>query len=186
MADGFLEKLLAIMKYGYASDNLPKVQQPPEWEPEPLVTGGQDFAKEVYAFNQKYPRAKRGVSRVTIGPTQGTIISNVQSNLDPMEFADLNRDLLGAYSNPKAGGDKSIGISPRFLASGQERNRSYVLGHEMAHALGQRSDSIADLLGEQWKNQYHGTQIPADIQAQIDGYRKNYRGTPFWTPELDY
>src|SRR5215471_3305126 len=92
-------------------DELPQVSQTPDWwASEPFVTGGQDLANEVYAFNKKYPRAKKWVSSVTMGPTSASIDEMIRSKLKPGQFQGTN--LLGVYSNPRRGGDASIGLNP--------------------------------------------------------------------------
>ena len=110
----------------WARGNMPEVYPPAVFQPDPLVVGSPELARQAKKLLDLDPRTKAQVNKIVHGPTRGTMQDMVRSKLPIDAFQNTN--LLGQYSLR----NHDIALSPR-LNGGQALS---VLAHEIAHAAG--------------------------------------------------
>lgn len=113
-------------KYFLRPGDLPSVPPPSSFQPDPLVVGSPELARQAKRMLDLDPRTKSKVSTITQGPTKGTMEDMLEYGLPIDSFK--NTSLLGMYDRRNG----ALGLSPRLSRDALLS----VLVHEIAHASG--------------------------------------------------
>jgi hypothetical protein len=118
----------------------PKAPRLRDFEPDPIMPANREHAQAVYDFLRAYPALKDVISKITTGPSIGTMETMVHDSKGRLPIDAFEQtNLMGLFDSQNKEISLNPGLTPQELMP--------TIGHEFAHASGIGSEGVADLIG---------------------------------------